>query len=75
MKIQKLKNDKKDLGDLELLMNEELIKDSEADIKLNRRRLNDFIEKIDNNRQLDRTIRPKFNYLSPIKFSTKDLPD
>ena len=75
MKIQKLKNDKKDLGDLEFLMNDELVKDSETDRKLNSRRLNDFIEKIDNNRQLDRTIRPKFYFLSPIKFSTKDLSD
>ena len=75
MKIQKLKNDNKDLADLEFLMNDELIKNSETDRKLNSRRLNDFIEKIDNNRQLDRTIRPKFYFLSPIKFSTKDLSD
>ena len=68
-KIQMMKNNE-NLEDLDILMNE---KDLESERKIIGRRLNDFIETISNIRDYERILRPKFNFLSPIKFSTKDL--
>ncbi len=72
MKIKNLKNNNDNLADLDFLMNEEF-KD-ETDKKFNiSRRLNDFIENRDNFRAYDKNLKPKFNFMSPIKFSVKDL--
>ena len=71
MKIKNLKN-KEDLSDLDALMNEEF-RNPEIDKKLNSKRLNDFIENRGNFRNYDRNLKPRFNFLSPIKFSVKDL--
>ena len=68
-KIQMLKNNT-NFEDLDILMNE---KDLESERKIIGRRLNDFIETISNVRDYERILRPKFNFLSPIKFSTNDL--
>lgn len=74
-KIQRLKNNKQNLTDLDELMNDEFIRDLETDRKQNSRRLNSFIETIINNRDYSKILRPRFNFQSPIKFSTKDLSD
>ena len=71
-KIQTLKNNT-NLEDLDFLMNEELNDEYDTEKRTNGRRLNDFIEKISNNIDYERILRPKFNFLSPIKFSTKDM--
>ena len=68
-KIQMLKNNT-NFEDLDILVNE---KDLESERKVIGRRLNDFIETISNVRDYERILRPKFNFLSPIKFSTNDL--
>ena len=72
-KIQSLKNNTKDLADLDFFINDEF-KDPD-NLKFNSRRINDFIESITNNRDYDRLLKPRYNFLSPIKFSTKDLLD
>ena len=71
-RIQNLKNNVNNSDDLDQLMNEEF-KDLETDRKQISRRLNDFIENRDNYRDYDRSLKPRFNFLSPIKFSVKDI--
>ena len=71
-RIQNLKNNVNNSDDLDQLMNEEF-KDLETDRKQISRRLNDFIENRDNYRDYDRSLKPRFNFLSPIKFSVKDV--
>ena len=72
-RIQRLKNNTKDLSDLDFLMNEEFKETN--DMKLNTRRINVFIESIANNRDYDRLLKPRYNFLSPIKFVTQNLLD
>jgi hypothetical protein len=56
--------------DLDILMNELIDNNMEKEKKKTDRRLYNFFEAIINSSDYDKILRPKFNFLSPIKFST-----
>jgi hypothetical protein len=56
--------------DLDKLMNELIDNNMDKEKKKTDRRLYNFVEAISNSRDYDKILRPKFNFLSPIKFST-----
>ena len=73
--IKKLKKSAKDDVKLDNIINELIDAKTEEEKKQKSRRLYSFVESISNNRDYDRLLRPKFNFLSPIKFSTNNMSD
>ena len=57
-------------GDLDIIMNELIDNNMDKEKKKTDRRLYNFVEAISNYRDYDKVLRPKFNFLSPVKFST-----
>ena len=70
--VKKIKMMKKSSqnGDLDVIMNELIDNNMDKEKNPITRRLYNFVETISNLRDYDKVLRPKFNFLSPVKFST-----